>query len=626
MSSHSEPPEDYAVYFPHPVHPLEISLEVDKNSSRHLSKLVEVVINKQLGPEVDPEAYTLFKPPGLSLEPGETLLDRSRQWLREYHDSRDFKIRPTAKVRNAFPEGPSQDDVVDILVVTPETLESLDDVGALAASHRKVIREREKEAKNVRTSLPRPSEGITTHVQKLFNECGDRFHAGRPHDNYGPPVALFHPTLGLLAYRLRHLGSALPEGEPNYLELGKVHSFMALALNCYDVGEDRILAIGSLLEDLLACTLSWDVPISDIRPNIAMGGSKPFGFVEVKNEDGLHGDAFLQASLDYARVVTDDKNELIRQRRRRSNYPVILISIRGDLLEIGIAVYTDGPYIDRLFSERLRLDFYRNNNVLRVARAFKAVQLATGELTEFYARLDAAPPSSSITHLFPSPVPVPSCKDSMPSLTFTNRMSRAGELYLMARSSDQRCSPIYFATMPKSTGAGDTPDGEVEVIVKFTARYNAEAHRILAAAGLAPTLHAIIPVCDRIFMVVMDRVEGETAWSFEQRNELLPHSVYADVKTAVDLLHEHDLVFGDLRAPNIMCVRRSGGAGSDEHWSAMLIDFDWAGTHSSASYPAIMNDQLSDWIPTMRRLGLMRKEHDLGMLERFKLLCQPTVA
>ncbi|KAH9927657.1 uncharacterized protein B0H18DRAFT_283188 [Fomitopsis serialis] len=253
----------------------------------------------------------------------------------------------------------------------------------------------------------------------------------------------------------------------------------------------------------------------------------------------------------------------------------------GDLLEIGIAMYTDGPYTDCVFSERLRLDFHRNENVLRVARAFKAVQLAVSDLRAFYARLDAAPPNPpiSIAHLFPSPLPDPSWKDSIPSLTFTHRMSRAGQLYLMAESPDRRSSCIYVATMPKSlaSGAGDTADGEVEVLVKFTASYNEEAHRILAAAGLAPNLHACIPVYDRLFMIVMDRVHGEMAWSFEQRKELLPYSIYADVKTAINLLHDKNLVFGDLRSPNIMCVRRSDGDGSDERWNAMLIDFDWAG-------------------------------------------------
>jgi hypothetical protein len=43
-------------------------------------------------------------------------------------------------------------------------------------------------------------------------------------------------------------------------------------------------------------------------------------------------------------------------------------------------------------------------------------------------------------------------------------------------------------------------------VVKFTAQYHPEAHHLLAAEGLAPVLHACVPVCGGLFMVVMDRV------------------------------------------------------------------------------------------------------------------------
>lgn len=322
--------------------------------------------------------------------------------------------------------------------------------------------------------------------------------------------------------------------------------------------------------------------------------------------------------------------------RQRSNYPAVLIGTMGDLLEIGIAVFTDGPYSDCVFSQRLRLDFYQSEDVLRVSRAFKAVQLALTSLQELYARLqDKPPPKNNIAHIFPSPSPVPSYKGNMPSLSFTDRLSRTGELYLLAKSPDERRSGIYLATMPKSRGAdgpatgsssSDAPDGQVEVVVKFTTKYNADAHRVLANAGLAPALHACIPVCGRLHMVVMERVHGEMAWDVQQRGELLPYTVYKDVKAAINLLHQHNFVFGDLRTPNIMCAPGASSSGSDEGSHAMLIDFDWVGTHGSARYPAILNDTLSVWAFGMQRRAMMYKEHDLAMLEKFRELCQAHTA
>ncbi|PCH39620.1 hypothetical protein WOLCODRAFT_141337 [Wolfiporia cocos MD-104 SS10] len=219
----------------------------------------------------------------------------------------------------------------------------------------------------------------------------------------------------------------------------------------------------------------------------------------------------------------------------------------------------------------------------------------------------------------------------MPSLSFMDRLSRTGKLYLLAESPDERRSGLYLATMSKSRGADgpaprDTPDGQVEVVVKFTANYNADAHRVLAAAGLAPALHACIPVCGRLYMVVMDRVHGEMAWDAEERGALLPHTVYEDVRAALDLLHQHDLVFGDLRTPNVMVVPGAGGLASDEGSRAMLIDFDWVGTHGITRYPAILNDELSVSALAVQRRVIMYKEHDLAMLEKFKQVCYPNAS
>jgi hypothetical protein len=306
-----------------------------------------------------------------------------------------------------------------------------------------------------------------------------------------------------------------------------------------------------------------------------------------------------------------------------SNYPAVLYGIMGNLLEIGVATYTDGSYYNLLFSERLHLGFHTERNLLRLARAFAATRRVIANLQMFYA---APPVRGSIAHLFPSPLPVPTYTGVVPSLTFTHRLSRSRQIVVLAEDETSRQSGIYLATMarPRSTDEDMVMSSSVDaladtsqVVVKFTAQYNPEAHRLLAAGGLAPMLHACVPVCGGLFMVVMDRVHGEVAVEAASRRELLPYDIYKDIRDAVGLLHSNNLVFGDLRTPNIMVV--PGGSGRPR---GMLIDFDWVGTHGIGRYPASMNDGLDIWSSSgIKRYEIMDKAHDLVMLDKFKDLC-----
>ncbi|KAF8316926.1 uncharacterized protein EI90DRAFT_2944096, partial [Cantharellus anzutake] len=77
-----------------------------------------------------------------------------------------------------------------------------------------------------------------------------------------------------------------------------------------------------------------------------------------------------------------------------------------------------------------------------------------------------------------------------------------------------------------------------------------------------------------------------------------------------EVLHQKDIVFGDLRQPNIMI--------SKDH--AMLVDSDWAGKHGEACYLTTLNN-LGDvvWPPGVVCGGIMQMEHDDFMLEQLSL-------
>ncbi|KAF5347277.1 hypothetical protein D9756_009996 [Leucocoprinus leucothites] len=87
---------------------------------------------------------------------------------------------------------------------------------------------------------------------------------------------------------------------------------------------------------------------------------------------------------------------------------------------------------------------------------------------------------------------------------------------------------------------------------------------------------------------------------------------FQPIKQAIDLLHSHDLVFGDLRPPNILV--------SDE--TVMIIDFDWCGKAGEARYPASLNtDEELGWPDGVAPDSTMMKEHDLFMLKKMRAHC-----
>ena len=154
----------------------------------------------------------------------------------------------------------------------------------------------------------------------------------------------------------------------------------------------------------------------------------------------------------------------------------------------------------------------------------------------------------------------------------------------------------------------DEPVGGVEVVVKFTVKYHEEAHRILAENQLAPKLHFCIPLFGDMYMVIMDYVNSASLFYKNIRNA---GTIYSDVNKAIGLLHERDLVFGDLRAQNVL-PKPSGGA--------MLIDFDWVGKHRVDRYPASWNNNTH--APGVGRRELMDKAHDLFMVKELQTLLE----
>ncbi|KAH9000157.1 hypothetical protein EDB92DRAFT_470325 [Lactarius akahatsu] len=318
---------------------------------------------------------------------------------------------------------------------------------------------------------------------------------------------------------------------------------------------------------------------------------------EDKNEIGTGGcDPSHQCSMGYRSYYAQKKMKPIRE---SCCCPSFLIAIAGPWMCILGAVYVEYPIVQQL------TDFiwigghpYDNHKLKSVTRILASLGTGIAELKEFYSKL-------------------PRLYNSQRFFPFVRHYSVEGRVvnfsymtYLFPMQSPSKA--IFRAT-------AETEGERRNIIVKFTQRYNVEAHRHLATKHLAPELL----YCSEddpdsadlagLIMVVMEDIDGgQTAYE-KYGNDRLDQPIFDRVAEAIGVLHGRNIVFGDLRYPNIMITKDEG---------VRLIDFDWCGEHGKDTYPGSLNvdrDTNSiDWHPGVERGGTMVKEHDNFMLHNMK--------
>jgi len=294
--------------------------------------------------------------------------------------------------------------------------------------------------------------------------------------------------------------------------------------------------------------------------------------------------------------------------REYTNFPVVLIGATANRLEISIAVCVGSIYVSKLLSLDLSFGFHTSKNIIRLARVFKALLCCRVDLQNYYNGVSKLA-SPRLSCLYPNPTPADPSK-TLPKLVYHQFLTRTGQLASTLANLGNITTAMYIATLD---------DTSQEVVVKFTARYNEEAHRILAEAQLAPRLHYCERVIGDLYMVVMDRVDGKSIWQLQEERKPVPEVVFKMFEDAV-LLHERNIVFGDLRDPNILYVASKGS----DKGCVNLVDFDWPEKNREGRYPAALNLN-NTWPEEVLPYGIMRLSHDLWQLDRLKALCVPGV-
>jgi serine/threonine protein kinase len=231
-------------------------------------------------------------------------------------------------------------------------------------------------------------------------------------------------------------------------------------------------------------------------------------------------------------------------------------------------------------------------HIVHVARIFHALKASLEKLNSYYDGLHPIGDLPADSRYFPSITAYPH-NDGLVEFEYIGFLENS----------------LDCTTLRARTKAGQ------DIVVKFVERYGEKAHRLLADAGLAPKLlycgspqlNSDQPSYQYISLAVMEYVDGETlAVAKPKMKQGTIETVRSGVQDALELLHSHGLMFGDLRLPNVL-ITKDG--------YVKLIDFNWAGEDGQAKYPPLISQDIT-WPEGVKAMAVMRRQHDIAMLQK----------
>ncbi|KAG9084343.1 hypothetical protein FRC06_004116, partial [Ceratobasidium sp. 370] len=366
---------------------------------------------------------------------------------------------------------------------------------------------------------------------------------GRPQERVGLPVQLFHPVFDTFTKTMEstnllppskyvHTEELLHASQDIYREDGREGALMS----------HLIIALASTIdnEPVPNCNAAGVVKFVDT----ATASNAYCAIIEVKNEIGTgECDPTIQAAESFAIYWSQEKMTPLRN---ICCCPSLIIAIAGPWMCVLGAVYLRNPVVQPL-TDYIWLGHHplQDRRLTHLTRVFHAAAVSIDELQEYYKSLLSRPlPSLDLARFFPYARQYPDSNGGLVDLD-----------YLGLVDNDFPLRPVFRA----STGT------DRNIIVKFAERYNIEAHQMLVPEGLAPKVLYYNANFSHggLRMIVMEEVPGIT---LERHIEL--HGIASlqalttlrkNIRDALRILHDVDLVFGDLRPPNILVVEPTDG-------------------------------------------------------------------
>ncbi|THV06215.1 hypothetical protein K435DRAFT_744024 [Dendrothele bispora CBS 962.96] len=508
----------------------------------------------------------------------------------------------TTKINQIFPDGLPERTVhiaIQIVRLQPQNFPT---TIAPPEGSRQYILEAAAEREN-----PSTDAKLENFRDVQNNDQPDALYNHRPLELTAPPITIYHPVFSEFICSM----SVPTEGlEFTHEELDTAVSLIIAGCHIYENESARRQGIYAALEGFVVNSPIDYHDEKNIRRSftpdafLRVSCSEMPGNVgaysvihEVENEIGEGAsDPITQAECDYKALVTSKEYASIRD---ACCCPAFLIGIAGPNLTVSGAVFTD-----RLISQRLTDYIYLgplptdgsqssplDKRVRKVAQLLRAMKKTTAELKAFYSKL--TPRLEDGGYHFPPHFNKYSVGQDNFQIKYLERLN-GGSL-----------GKAVYKAEEKNITSGATR----EVAVKFAYSYGKKGHELLASGGFAPSLR----YCNRVesvagmFVVVMDWVTGEHV------PKVKDVGMIQSLREAVELLQKHGLVFGDLRAPNVLVKPEK---------TIMLVDFDWCGPAGAARYPSDLNmnsgsgsspDTSGLWHPDAKRRGPITMEHDACM-------------
>ncbi|KAJ3731580.1 hypothetical protein DFJ43DRAFT_998883 [Lentinula guzmanii] len=479
---------------------------------------------------------------------------------------------------------------------------------------------------SVAQKRPPPSTGAKS-VQLISSQVEERPDAAynhRPPELAPPPLSIYHPVFARFR---REMATPTESLQLTDKELQQASLLMDVSLRHYSSKEQRREALSKVFfldEQRFWNGTSINVNDTKMDPDGVLKLDLGFGSVslytilgELKNGGGDGGcDPSDQAQCVYIKLVCSKQYEHVRA---ASCCPALLLGLSGHVLAVWGAVFAD-----RFFFERLALIYIgpqppsalssptmgRSDievGVREVAKLFCTLEHCVQDIKYHYRSLDLLAPSSPIS----STTRFTISKPFTHARSFTSQGNQYNLVY-RRRLTEYMTKPVFVASL---TSSSDLNFRVTEVVVKFALRYNEAGHRLLADAKLAPRIHyCSFEISIGLWVIVMDYIQGNVC------NRKLTKSQKDSLSNAIRILHKNNLVFGDLREPNVIITEAEN--------KVCLVDFEWCGpcidikegdrlVQPRVCYPSdISMVPGMDWALGVGRDQVIMKEHDLYRLEK----------
>ncbi|KAH9931726.1 uncharacterized protein BXZ73DRAFT_47252, partial [Epithele typhae] len=410
-----------------------------------------------------------------------------------------------------------------------------------------------------------------------------------------PPIGIYHRVFS--DFR-QMMDPNTPAAQPTHDKYDEAHDFCMKALRYYNYPYQREVH-GSYQLQRLGLLETQHVEFDGRKMRVdgaTLSATIPSGFksvaaiTEINTELDMDGtDPATRAECGYLQIYASDAASPIRA---ASCCPALLIAHVGPNIQVLGAAFADDVLIEPLtdYISLIPRITAHDDTYDVVVRLFHAIRSALQTLHTHYADiarqlasegtpswpLFVEPHFTQFTHPIYGPI----------TLTYTRRLAV-----------DKPSVAVFKAKARFDAGSRD-------VFVKFTDTYGVEGHKLLEDNQLAPELlycQTDTSVCATV--VVMDFVKGVRV------RAPLTDAQEKDLRTAVELLHEQDLVFGDLLPKNVFVLEGSS--------RIRLVGFDWCGKVGKAQYPCNLKlDRTMEWPAGMDGGELIDKGHDTRFLEQ----------